>query len=848
MKEEQTPAGSSQSELSHYTDVFTANKNGVVPKRILVQGQTGIGKSTFVKKLAVDWAELDDEKMGDKQKDVLKQFEVLVAVNLKEVSKCQTLEDVISRSSVFPQKEKHLTDNLLDYITKNQEKVLLVFDGYDEYRCGRNSEIYEIFSGNDLRNCCILITTRISKADELREFKDMHAEITGFSEVDRSAFMSRMFGEDEAQQLMRHLLWKNLEELSRVPLLLLFFCTLWKQGKLESFTDTKTKLYLLIVQYVLDHSQGKRSPARFGKAEDFKEILAEIGKVALECLLKDDHVFEYDQLSAAILCDESLIIGLLQVTEYAENLRPAGMVSFIHKSIQEFLAAWYIAYRCVPEGNLGGIEQHARTLEDCKALENVFQFICGLSDDGAVKVFQHLTSVRISDPTLDLSKTIPDVDETDVPLYDVTYRHERFSDLVFVFFREVQSKADLLTHWFDCTAWIVLVTRSRQFSELILEMKHLHQGAFSGVFYFNNYALAQNVSQIYELLEFLDCLHVPLGITEKSAAFLIGDFLRTFKTVAGKYCGFNCILRFHNGLTQFYITDLSLKCDDHARLFTQAIDISAPLRAVNLCSKQSCLRFVTSLTCQSIVYAQTFRDLGAVMKNCKYLKRINFGRCGDGICELLEQVPNPGTCSLKIGETIFSCQLTSAEAESLVGVLQRFNNITCLGLELHDCSAAAVNKLVSSITHKTLEELALRGISLTPAAAAALGRSLPEMSSLQELVLSGVDGSNLKAEEMEALFGGFNKTFPALKWLHLENFNARGRLASLTKRLHFFPNLNELLLSKLNMDERDLRVLLESLRSSPNMRELYLGDNPLGDRYTVYSIVQQALPRVDLEY
>ena len=47
VKEEQTPAGSSRSELKHYTDVFTANKNSVVPKRILVQGQTGIGKSTF---------------------------------------------------------------------------------------------------------------------------------------------------------------------------------------------------------------------------------------------------------------------------------------------------------------------------------------------------------------------------------------------------------------------------------------------------------------------------------------------------------------------------------------------------------------------------------------------------------------------------------------------------------------------------------------------------------------------------------------------------------------------------------------------------------------------------------
>ncbi|KAJ7372126.1 hypothetical protein OS493_020551 [Desmophyllum pertusum] len=44
VKEEQTPEGSSQSKLTHYTDVFTANENGA-PNRILVQGQTGIGRA-----------------------------------------------------------------------------------------------------------------------------------------------------------------------------------------------------------------------------------------------------------------------------------------------------------------------------------------------------------------------------------------------------------------------------------------------------------------------------------------------------------------------------------------------------------------------------------------------------------------------------------------------------------------------------------------------------------------------------------------------------------------------------------------------------------------------------------
>ena len=116
-------------------------------------------------------------------------------------------------------------------------------------------------------------------------------------------------------------------------------------------------------------------------------------------------MFKYDDLSAAIPCPESFIVGLLQVTEYAESLRPAGMVFFIHKSIQEFLAAWYIPYSSVPEGNLGPVEEYACPSDGCHVLDNVFHFVCGLTDEGAAKVFKHLESVKIADPSLNLYQT-----------------------------------------------------------------------------------------------------------------------------------------------------------------------------------------------------------------------------------------------------------------------------------------------------------------------------------------------------------------------------------------------------------------------------------------------------------
>ena len=834
VKEEQSPAGSSRAVLNHYTDVLTENKNGLPSNRILVQGETGIGKSTFVKKLAMDWAELDENRLTDEQRAILKKFELAVIIDLKKVSKYQNLRDIISASHIFADEDTAMKDGLLSYITHNQDKVLLVFDGYDEYRFGSNSEIFEIFKGNKLRNCCVLITTRISKADELKEFKDVHAEITGFSGEDSYSFMVRMLGDEtQASALQDHLCERNLYDLARVPLLLLFFCTLWKKGSAQSFPDSKTTLYIEIVQYVLNHNATKCSPANFRKVEDFKEILAEIGKVALECLMEDDHVFEYDQLSHAIrICEESRIIGLLQVSEYSENLRPAGMVSFIHKSIQEFLAAWFITYRCVPEGNLGEINDRTRTLDDCRSLENVFQFVCGLSDDGAVKVFEHLKSVRISDSELDLSKMIPD--GTDEPLCDITIKRQRFITLVNSSFGEVQTKTEVLRHYLNCTDGIIFV-EGESVREIIPERKILNGITLNGVVWFGEKIVHQKATKIYESIEFLDCLDVPLRMTENSVVVAVGEFLRKFEAIRCTPCYFTCILHYHNGQVFFYITHLYLNCNDHADLF------DTPSHSTSSSSEGFCLKYLSFLWIDKDVNERMMKCLVTIFRDCKNLKNILFQSVTKRTCELLQYVPNPRTCRVHLGQTLsFSLcgpSLPSADVTKLAGLLPQFKNLASLKLYFNDCCAEAVNKLFSSITHKTLEELELYGIILTPNTAAALGRSISEMSSLLHLSISGPERGFLETNEIEASPTEFDRTSLVSQ---LFTFNTGG--------CRFLPSLRDLELSRLNLNERGLRELLDNWKFFSELRYLSLYDNPLGDKDTVHSMVKKALPRVHVFY
>ena len=861
VKQEQHAAGSSQTELNHYCDLFAANKSGTFPKRILVQGQTGIGKTTFVKKLGLDWAELnlEDETADDKEAVALKKFELLVAVNLKEVSKHQSLKDVISCSNIFAEEDKSMTDGLLKYITDNQDKVLLVFDGYDEYRCGRDSDIFKIFKGDKLRDCCVLITSRISKADDLREsrvLKVLRAEILGFSDSDISSYMNRKLGsEEDAGNLFVHLGEKDLLALAKSPLLLLFLCILWKEGNLENWPKTKTDLYVQIVQSVLDHNQAKHSAfasCDLSEVEDFQEILCDIGKVALECLLTDDHVFDYKQLPPAIFCEESSFIGLLQVTKHIGNRRPAGMVSFIHKSIQEFLSAWFITYRCVnPEGNLGPVEKHARTLEGCIALENVFKFVCGLSDQGAAKVFKHLEAVRMSDPLLDLTATVPDVEETEKPLSQVTETHRTFFRLVWNSFEEVQSKVKLSRNCFDCVGGVFL---DGKFPFEPLQLKDSNSCRSTDWSIHFDYISKSPLDCLFRKppsLRTLETLERLKNVNTEIPKMC--DFVKRFLDCncdsTSKYvsCVFAAILSYNSGKVRFFIRDLQLLCYNHAKVFIEAHGITAVTDLSTLRSGLFSLKFLTRLQ----VYDNFLDNCNAeeplaMIRNCgKSLNSIelrNIKPAFDWMVRLLQEIPTLAEkCSWKIGSLneatlvieIFaafsSCVLTPKEAEQLTSLLPHFRNTITLCLDVKHCSSSAAAKLVESITHEQLQHLVLDELRMTPHLAEALGRSLPSLTSLRFLKLKGAT----KQSSEEVVDVKLSFSLDKLENLYLGSFIMRKNFTTFIESLQFSPNLSVLQLRKLNLHVNDVSSLLKSVsRHNPKLTILVLQGTPLGDPVT----------------
>ena len=100
--------------------------------------------------LAMDWAE-------DKYPTVLQQFDFVFLVALKNVNKNIPLEEIILYQHGRLRNMGVSKEQIKSFI--QTKKVLILFDGYDEYRKGTNTDIDNTIT-DSLGSCFILVTSR----------------------------------------------------------------------------------------------------------------------------------------------------------------------------------------------------------------------------------------------------------------------------------------------------------------------------------------------------------------------------------------------------------------------------------------------------------------------------------------------------------------------------------------------------------------------------------------------------------------------------------------------------------------------------------------------------------------
>ena len=387
VRDHRKPSGVTQEELEDYTDMFKGK-----PTRMLVYGRPGIGKSTFCKKAAYDWSKA--------LKEILMNFCVLILIKLRDVCDVGNIRDVLRASKLLASDGPISVDSLYDYITNNQDKVLLILDGYDEYSFAEeHSPILAIWKGEQLRDCHVIVTTRQLECDELRGHSQVQLEIHGFKSMEQKGTFARKFlaGEQDLDKFLYYLFEKNLLHMAEIPLLLLMLCILWKEKHHVGLPKSRADMFTQFIQTMLDHKGESKQPIPFQKvtSTEARKELSNLGKVAFEALLQDRLYVCCSELPGNISRSFEKLseVGLFQIVNLT-SLNPEKGAYFIHKSVQEFLAAWHIKEEVLSiKGESTPSLSKVESFEKIVKMNEVLKFACELSTEAACAVFHHVGSV-----------------------------------------------------------------------------------------------------------------------------------------------------------------------------------------------------------------------------------------------------------------------------------------------------------------------------------------------------------------------------------------------------------------------------------------------------------------------
>ena len=135
----------------------------------------GMGKSTAMKHLAIKWADGTAEE--------LKKFDFVFHISLKYVKDNSSIESIIiAQHSGL--KANEITPEEVRSILKGvgKTKVLLLIDGHDEYKTGRNTDIDKVIKKQSLWNCWVVLTSReTEQLYDVKQYMD-EVEIQGFDD------------------------------------------------------------------------------------------------------------------------------------------------------------------------------------------------------------------------------------------------------------------------------------------------------------------------------------------------------------------------------------------------------------------------------------------------------------------------------------------------------------------------------------------------------------------------------------------------------------------------------------------------------------------------------------------
>ena len=686
-----------------YSDLFKGDR----VRKVLVEGDAGIGKTTLTISLSEDWA------CGE----LFQEFELLLLLSLrqKEVALAGSLRELLKLFHTSPR----VCESVASYLEEEEaEKVLIIADGWDELGESERREesfLYQLlFKMFPLMS--VVVTSRPSASAPLHNIPciDRFVEVSGFSKDDIKEYIQSGFSGDQekAPRLLEQLEHNPLiESTCSVPLNCAIVCHLWHTLE-EALPSTMTQLYTKLILYVVCRNLRKLEAygPTFGMSslDELPEGLQQswwlLCQFACEALDKDKIVFLKKELlkffpQGLAFDDKILCFGLLQSAETVLDVICVVSFNFVHLTFMEYLAALYLSRQ--------PLDRQLQFLQN-RCFTMVARFLFGICFSRSSSVTQYLDVERAIQCVAGSNKSYDIADTGKLSLCHCAFeaKNNSVNDRVAQF---LIANPSLFVDFgyprtaHGCAAVLYIIDNMQECSRLEIN--------------FSNSGISEN--QIKTLTNVLASKHGKLQVKE---LYLSGNKL-TDKSVSDL---------FHRASAAFQLLiKLNLSSTDTNATFVEVLSAHCPhLRDIDLSQNNLGVPGATALAqVISTIQHQSQCDIKLTPQSFTLsLNQTNL--CDKGLCAFIKNID--GVCHLNclllqdngIHATGVSCLADAVCSGKIVLDYNIFCEIDLsvnpLGLE----GTVAIGRMLSS------NHCQLRGVALSRCELTTAGSGLPNTDSL----------------------------------------------------------------------------------------------------------------------
>ena len=353
----------------------------------MVRGEPASGKTTFLRKISFDWASLHGTNQDiecTEGLDSLKPYTLLVPVILRLVKQGASWEDTVQDQMDFLS-DKHILT--LKWLLKTKpENIIVILDGLDEYSEKTSRDITNIMKGNMFDKICCVITSRPEAVSRIRDWvriKYREAELKGFDDKHVQDYIEKFFTESKAKgEALCKLIFPGryrssyLLPLARNPGTLSMICTLHEQGR--PIGTSREQLYEEFVAFMLSRWEQRNQCLEYKTPrkhilDKYNTVLLRFGQLAN---IRDEN--QEMELSftmqdvMSIVGEEAMKYGILYKSHPVSRSSDCE-VSFLHKTLQEYLAGYYIVHK-----EMDSFKEKCKNMKFLKAETSLIRFILHL--------------------------------------------------------------------------------------------------------------------------------------------------------------------------------------------------------------------------------------------------------------------------------------------------------------------------------------------------------------------------------------------------------------------------------------------------------------------------------------